>query len=157
MSRIALLHLAKHTIKQYNCKIILNPNIAIYGNNCKFNGKLLNPQNIYFMDYTEDFIKQNLHKLNAPCIYFTKMFYDCDIYNDLQKNLNHNLKMNIFINENIYDKFMKRMENSIKYNSGESFDNSSQIFPFNFRKTNFIHEEIFMGDKSYKIYRKSLE
>lgn len=157
MNRIALLNLTKNTVKQYNCKVILNPNIAVYGNNCKFNGRLFNPQNIYFMDYSDEFIKTNIFKLVAPHMYFTKMFLDCDIYQKLQYILNSNLKTNIYVNDKQYEKFMRRMENSTKYMTGESYDNSAQVYPFEFKKTHFIHEEIAMGDKSYKIYKNSLQ
>ena len=156
MNRIALLHLAKHTTKQYNSKIILNPNIAVYGNNCKFNGKLFNPSNVYFMDYTDEFMKTNLTKLMAPHMYFTKMFVDCDIYLKLQHILNSNLNTNIYVNERQYDKFIRRMEISIKYMTGDSYDNSTQVFPFDFKNTRFIHEEVVMGDKSYTVYKNSL-
>jgi hypothetical protein len=154
MNRIALLNLTKTSVKQYNAKIILNPNIAIYGNNCKFNGRLFNPQNIYFMDYSEEFMKINIFKLVAPRMYFTKMFLDCDIYLKLQYILNTNLNTNIYIDNNQYDKFMSRMENATKYMTGESYNNSSQVLPVKFKKTRFIHEEIAFGDKSNKVYKK---
>jgi hypothetical protein len=157
MNRIALLNLTKKTVKNYNAKIILNQNIAIYGNNCKFNGRLFNPQNVYFMDYSDEFMKINLFKLKSQRMYFTKMFLDCDIYVNLQNLLNTNLNTNVYINDKQYDKFMRRMENSTKYITGESYDNSAQVLPYDFNNMHFITEEISMGDKSYKVYMKSLE
>lgn len=157
MNLLAVLNLTKNAVKKYNAKIILNPNIAIYGNNCKFNGRLLNPQNIYFMDYSEEFMKINMFKLVAPRMYFTKMFIDCDIYLKLQYILNTNLKTNIYIDNNQYHKFISRMENATKYMTGESYNNSSQVLPFEFKNTCFIHEEIEIRDKYYKPYKISLE
>lgn len=154
MNRIALLDLTKKTIKNYNTKIILNKNIAIYGNNCKFNGILFNPQNVYFMDYSDDFMKNNLFKLKSQRMYFTKMFFDYNIYVNLQYLLNTNLNTNIYISHAQYDKFMRRMENSTKYITGESYDNSAQVLPYDFSNMRFIIEEILIEDKYNKIYKK---
>lgn len=150
MNRIAFINLTKYTVKQYNSKIILNQNVAIYGNDCRFKGILFNPKNIYFMNYTDGFVKTNLIKFVAPRMYFTNMFFDYDIYLKLQNILNSNLNYNIYVNKNQYDKFLRRMENSTKYLTGVSYDNSIQILPFDFKDMHSEYEEIALCNKSYK-------
>jgi len=150
MNRIAFINLTKYTVKQYNSKIILNQNVAIYGNDCRFKGILFNPKNTYFMNYTDGFVKTNLIKFVAPRMYFTKMFFDYDIYLKLQNILNSNLNYNIYVNKNQYDKFLRRMENSTKYLTGVSYDNSIQILPFDFKDVHSEYEEIALCNKSYK-------
>jgi hypothetical protein len=94
------------------------------------------------MDYTDEFMKTNLNRLMAQHMYFTKMFLNCDVYLKLQNILDSNLNTNVYVNEKQYEKFMRRMENSIKYKTGEAYDNSTQILPFDFENTHFIHEKI---------------
>ena len=72
-----------------------------------------------------------------------------NIYNDgcypfhLQKILNNtDIKTDILVNEIIYNKFMNRMETSLKFKTGESFDNTKQIIPFNFKNLNYIIEDV---------------
>jgi hypothetical protein len=161
MSSITILRLTKNTAKLYNSKLIHNANCAIYGSDCNFKGKFTNISNMYFMNYSDEFIKKNLKKFNSPNMYFTKLFFNYDSYYELQKILNQNSHTKIFVNENYYDKFISNLENSTKYIMGETFDNSNQIFKFDydtFNKQKFTVEEVFMSEINFKkIINSSLQ
>lgn len=146
MIRIAICNITKKTSKFFDHKNILNSNIAIYGSHSKFNGHFPNINKIFLLNYTDGFMKNNLDRFIAPNMYFTKPFDDSKIYISLQKYLNDNMKINVYVNDTQYEKFMTKMENSVKYESGEAFDNSMQINPYNFKDKNFIIEELYIGN-----------
>ncbi len=139
MSRLALVTILNSS-KNWNNKIITNKNIVITATDCIFTGTLYKPNNIYLHNTDPNFLNENIEKLSVSNNLFIDTFVpNCETLKYIQYKLNKNLNWNLYINKKYYPIFSNSLETVSKFYTGEGYDNTKQITPFDmYDYKNFI-------------------